>query len=246
MLALSVTITCRIGQRIDLPLRSIQGATIDKTYSISKWFWSDQVDWDTVWMIKNKCWQGGERWTSPHSFTAYIVSLGEQEEVDGGTGSQVFVYPAASNWRKITEKLKVQGTPQIYVIRNAFLEPDYRGVNRTLLPIASRSIDSLIRTQGLGDLYQIFALSKRDGNDFNLASIPADFAEEPEEGFDPVYMTKLFERGYEMAVKGYPWEKEPPGFIQFQDWCTYHLNSESTNKSVWPLFNNDEKERKAA
>ncbi len=141
----------------------------------------------------------------------------DEMHVDGGTGSQVFVYPAASNWRKITEKLKVQGTPQIYVIRNAFLEPDYRGVNRTLLPIASRSIDSLIRTQGLGDLYQIFALSKRDGNDFNLAYIPADFTEEPEEGFDPVYMTKLFERGYEMAVKGYPWKKEPPGFTPFQD-----------------------------
>ncbi len=141
----------------------------------------------------------------------------DEMHVDGGTGSQVFVYPAASDWRKITEKLKVQGTPQIYVIRNAFLEPDYRGVNRTLLPIASRSIDSLIRTQGLGDLYQIFALSKRDGNDFNLAYIPTDFTEEPEEGFDPVYMTKLFERGYEMAVKGYPWKKEPPGFTPFQD-----------------------------
>ncbi len=92
----------------------------------------------------------------------------DEMHVDGGTGSQVFVYPAATNWREVAEKLKANGKPQVYVIRNSFLEPDYTGVQRSVFPIASRSIDSLIRTQGLGDLYQIFALCKRDGNDFNL------------------------------------------------------------------------------
>lgn len=137
----------------------------------------------------------------------------DEMHVDGGTGSQVFVYPAAVNWTRITNKLRVQGKPKVYVIRNAFLDPDYQGVKRSLLPIASRSIDSLIRTQGIGDLYQIYALCERDGNDFNLAYIPADFTEESSEGFDPVYMSKLFERGYQMARKGYPWKKAPPGFI---------------------------------
>ena len=33
------------------------------------------------------------------------------------------------------------------------------------------------------------------------------------EGFDPVYMSKLYELGYQMASKGYPWVKAPPGFI---------------------------------
>ncbi len=137
----------------------------------------------------------------------------EELHVDGGTGSQVFVYPAAVDWKQITKKLKVQGDPKIYVIRNAFLEPDYQGINRSVLPIASRSIDSLIRTQGIGDIYQIFALCKRDGNDFNLAYIPAEFTEKPNEGFDPVYMGKLYELGYQMGRKGYPWIKAPPGFI---------------------------------
>lgn len=136
--------------------------------------------------------------------------------VDGGTGSQVFVYPAAVDWRQITQKLKVKGDPKVYVMRNAFLEADYRGVTRELLPIASRTIESLIRTQGIGDLYQIFALSQRDGNDFNLAFIPATFTEEPTEGFDPVYMGKLFELGRKKALDGYPWEKSPPGFIKSQ------------------------------
>jgi predicted patatin/cPLA2 family phospholipase len=146
-----------------------------------------------------------------------VESHGKQYEelhVDGGAGSQVFVYPAAVDWKHITKKLKVQGQPKVYVIRNAFLEADYQGLNRSVLPIAIRSIDSMIRTQGIGDLYQIYALCERDGNDFNLAYIPAEFTEAPKEAFDPVYMGKLYELGYQMARKGYPWVKAPPGFIK--------------------------------
>ena len=144
------------------------------------------------------------------------VSVGgetyDEMHVDGGTGSQVFVYPAAVDGRIIVDRLKVRGQPKVYVIRNAFLEPDYRGVRRTVFPIASRSISSLIRTQGIGDIFQIHSLCLRDGNDFNLAYIPSDFTEEPTEGFDPVYMKALYQRGYEMAKAGYDWNKSPPGF----------------------------------
>lgn len=136
----------------------------------------------------------------------------DEMHVDGGTGAQVFVYPAAMDWKLITAKLKVQGSPNVFVIRNSFLAPDFDGVQRSILPIGIRAIDSLIRTQGMGDLYQIYALCKRDGNDFNLAYIPADFTEKPSEGFDPVYMGKLFDLGYNMARNGYPWVKSPPGF----------------------------------
>jgi hypothetical protein len=155
----------------------------------------------------------------PVAFPPVIIPVeaeGKQYDelhVDGGTGSQVFVYPAAIDWRAVAEKLKVQDKPQVYVIRNSFLEPDYQGIKRNVVPIASRTIDSLIRTQGIGDLYQIYALCRRDGNDFNLAYIPSDFTDEPTEAFDPVYMKKLLDRGYRMALEGYPWEKAPPGFI---------------------------------
>jgi hypothetical protein len=58
------------------------------------------------------------------------------------------------------------------------------------------------------------ALCERDGNDFNLAYIPAEYIEEPSEEFHPVYMSKLYELGYQMARKGYPWVKAQPGFIR--------------------------------
>ena len=155
----------------------------------------------------------------PVAFPPVVISVeaeGKQYDemhVDGGTGSQVFVYPAAADWRLITRKLKVKGKPQVYVIRNSFLDPDYQGMKRSVFPIASRTIESLIRTQGIGDLYQIYALCDRDGNDFNLAYIPSTFTDEPTEGFDPVYMKKLLDLGYQMSLEGYPWEKAPPGFI---------------------------------
>jgi predicted acylesterase/phospholipase RssA len=137
----------------------------------------------------------------------------EELHVDGGTGSQVFVYPACIDFKEIKKKLRVQGTPKVYVIRNSFLKPDHQGIKRSILPIAYRSIESLIRTQGIGDLYQIYALCERDDNDFNLAYIPAEFNEVPSEMFDPAYMGKLYKLGYRMASEGYPWVKAPPDFI---------------------------------
>ena len=52
----------------------------------------------------------------------------------------------------------------------------------------------------------------RDHLDFNLAYIPSDFTLVSKSTFDPVYMSKLFARGHDLAAKGYPWQKYPPGF----------------------------------
>jgi hypothetical protein len=30
--------------------------------------------------------------------------------------------------------------------------------------------------------------------------------------FDPIYMTALFDLGYQQGSKGYRWRKDPPGF----------------------------------
>jgi len=108
----------------------------------------------------------------------------------------------------------VQGTPNVFVIRNGSIYPDFKSIEQRklpMLPIGIRSIGSLLRSQGLGDIFQIYALCLRDGYDFNLAFIPADFKEESNERFDPVYMGKLFELGYQMAKGGFPWIKSPPG-----------------------------------
>jgi len=128
--------------------------------------------------------------------------------VDGGTMSQVFVYPASVN---VVKDIGVRQRTA-YVIRNSKLDPQWADVDRRTMSIALRAVSSLIHTQGIGDLYQIFITCQRDGVDFNLASIPADFDVPHREDFDTEYMRALFELGYEMGAQNYHWQKVPPGY----------------------------------
>ena len=129
----------------------------------------------------------------------------DEMHVDGGTSNQAFLYPSEIDWRRVIEVLEVRGIPVAYVIRNSKLAPQWQTIEPRLVPIALRSIDSLIHTQGIGDIYRIYLNCMRDGIDFNLAFIPGDFDLEPKEPFDPVYMKQLFELGHEMALTGSAW-----------------------------------------
>ncbi len=135
----------------------------------------------------------------------------DELHVDGGAAAQVFFYPAGMDWKRVAAKLESGRFPDVYIIRNSRLEPQYKVVKNKLLPISGRTISSLIRTQGIGDLYRIYLTAQRDGLDFNLAYIPSDFQASRTEQFDPVYMKKLFDVGYSLARDGYPWSKAPPG-----------------------------------
>ena len=120
------------------------------------------------------------------------------------------VYPSGIRWGQVLERLEVPGTTRMYIIRNSRLDPRWKQVTNKSVPIARRSLATVIRMQGIGDLYRIFLLARRDGLDFNLAYIPGDFKEPQNEAFDPVYMQGLFDLGYRMGRGGYPWNKAPP------------------------------------
>jgi predicted acylesterase/phospholipase RssA len=133
----------------------------------------------------------------------------DEMHVDGGASSQMFFYPARMNFEDVMKRLGVKGTPTIYVIRNAFVMPDYKATSPRLLPIAGRTIDSLIRTQGIGDFFRIGALADRDGIDFEFTYLPDDANEvigvKPTEEFDPKYMKALFEYGQRRTLDGETW-----------------------------------------
>jgi predicted acylesterase/phospholipase RssA len=136
----------------------------------------------------------------------------DELHVDGGTASQVFLYPADLDFKITIRQLKIKGVPRVYVVRNSFLKPEWETIKPQILRIANISISSLIRTQGIGDMYRIYLDCQRDGLDYNLAYIPETFDQKPSEDFDPVYMGKLFDFGYQLAKDGYRWDKAPPGF----------------------------------
>lgn len=136
---------------------------------------------------------GGRRYTEMH--------------VDGGVTAQLFLGPAGLDWSRIRERLDVQGMPSLYVIRNAQLGTDWESVDTRLKPIVTRTISTMIRNQGFGDLARIYIAAARHGLDFNLARVPADFEAEPAEAFDAAYMRELFDLGHRLGREGYPWLK---------------------------------------
>lgn len=136
----------------------------------------------------------------------------DELHVDGGVTTQVFVYPAPVDWNKVMERLRMPGQARMFVIRNATLGTKREIIQPSFAAITGRSISSLIRTQGIGDMYLIYMLSMRDGIDYNLAYIPSEFETRPSEMFDKEYMKDLFELGYQKALAGYPWDKKPPGW----------------------------------
>ena len=136
----------------------------------------------------------------------------QEMHVDGGAVAQVFAYPPSINLEELSKKYDFQRERTLYIIRNGRLDPQYAEVERRTLSIAARAISSLIHSQGVGDLYRLYLTSQRDGVFFNLAFIPSSFNFPHKEDFDTAYMRRLFDTGYDLAVKGYPWAKAPPEY----------------------------------
>jgi predicted acylesterase/phospholipase RssA len=137
----------------------------------------------------------------------------QEMHVDGNTAAQVFVYPMAVRLNEVAEAAGVHRERKLYVLRNARLDPEWAQVERRTLPIAAQAISTLIQYQGIGDLYRIYTVTRRDGIDFNLAYIPPRFKTPHKAEFDTVYMRALYDLAYRMAEKGYTWTKEPPVLI---------------------------------
>jgi len=136
----------------------------------------------------------------------------DEMHVDGGVTRQVFLYPPGFEPEVVDRALQWKPVRRAYIIRNSKVAPEFAATKAKLFPIAARSISTLIKTQGVGDLYQIYLTAKRDRVDYNLAYIPSDFALQSKSAFDKAYMNALFKLGYAFGRAGVKWEKSPPGW----------------------------------
>ena len=142
----------------------------------------------------------------------------QEMHVDGGTVAQVFFYPpsfsvrgAAARFGVDEQKLRARKRVA-YVIRNGrFFRPD-ESVQLRTIAIAKEALSTMTMSSGINDTYRMYTLARRDGVDFNLASIGEDFTAPYKGPFDPGYMQALFAYGYEKGRAGYPWKKVPPGY----------------------------------
>ena len=151
---------------------------------------------------------GGERFQEMH--------------VDGGTLAQVVLYPpslggdnlvkeAVATKPRYVETL-VRRQRRLFIIRNSRPGSNQETVARSTIVIADRAVATLIQSQGLSDLYQLYVIARRDGIDYNVACIPERFTDRPAEPFDQAYMRKLSTVGREEMLNGSPWSTAPPGF----------------------------------
>jgi hypothetical protein len=142
----------------------------------------------------------------------------QEMHVDGGTVAQAFIYPPTFSIRGAAARLGVDEKTLrarkrvAYVIRNGrFVRPE-ESVKLQTIAIAKEALSTMTTSSGVNDTYRMYLLARRDGVDFNLASIREDFTVPYKGPFDPSYMQSLFAYGYEKARAGYHWQKVPPGY----------------------------------
>ena len=131
----------------------------------------------------------------------------QEMHVDGGAIAQLFLYPGPID----PSLLPARRAQTAYIIRNARLDPEHAEIERRTLSIAGRAISTMLQASGYNDVVRAYFLTKRDGIDYNLAYIGADFKVPRAALFDQAYMRALFDYGYAQAVNGRPWHKAPPG-----------------------------------
>ena len=131
----------------------------------------------------------------------------QEMHVDGGAIAQLFLYPGSID----PSLLPARRAQTAYIIRNARLDPEHAEIERRTLSIAGRAISTMLQASGYNDVVRAYFLTKRDGIDYNLAYIGADFKVPRAALFDQAYMRALFDYGYAQAVNGRPWHKAPPG-----------------------------------
>lgn len=133
----------------------------------------------------------------------------EELHVDGGVTQQVFVPPVPP--ARASERVAQQLKKRVFIIRNDKVAPEWEPVESGLFTVSARSIATLIKNQGIGDLYRIYAATKRDGVEFNLAAVPNHFSVARPRPFDLQFMRALYDVGYQSGYFGHTWVKVPPG-----------------------------------
>jgi predicted acylesterase/phospholipase RssA len=139
--------------------------------------------------------------------------LYQEMHVDGGTTREVFFTIADFRFDEIDQAIGRKIARRLWIIRNGKIDPEYKAMPETTLAIAQRSLETLTKSRGIGDLARMYARAKSDHIDYNLAAIPSDFNAPHPNPFDRAYMQALYERGLAMGRAGYPWAKAPPETI---------------------------------
>ncbi len=136
----------------------------------------------------------------------------DEMHVDGGVISGVTVL---TSWQvgideEVSHRRDKPSTLTFYIVRNGKITSEAQTVDYGLVDIAGRSISTLLKSQGIGDLLSAYAAARIRGADFYATWIGDDFVHDHPGPFDPGYMRALFDYGYNLMKSGNAWARKPP------------------------------------
>jgi len=126
---------------------------------------------------------------------------------DGGLGGQFFVAPPPLMATSSDYHLPATA---LYIVVNTDLERDFKVVERFAPSILSQAVGAAVKVDTRLMLTLSYAVAKRSGVPFNVATIPASFDAPSRGSFDPKYMGALFQIGYEQGKSESAFNPEPP------------------------------------
>jgi len=136
----------------------------------------------------------------------------DEMHVDGGVGARVFFTGGVFSFSAARAGVgRGVGREELYIIHNGQLLPKPRETPRSLRGIGIRTFESASKSAVVGDLFRIYAVTRREQAGYNWITIPEDVELSGNELFDPVTMGKLFELGRQSAQADAPWFTDPPG-----------------------------------
>jgi hypothetical protein len=138
---------------------------------------------------------------------------------DGGTFAQVFFHGNTLDLKAAAHAtgLDIKNYPikNLYIIRNGQLNPEPEHIERKIIDIAARAIDTMIKASFHGDLYRIYVTALRQNIKYHYVDIPDSYESQAKEPFDQEEMNRLFQIGYELGQQKEPWQTVPPGLENY-------------------------------
>jgi predicted acylesterase/phospholipase RssA len=135
----------------------------------------------------------------------------DEMHVDGAVAARVFLNGGVIRPERLPEHARAPMRDDVFVIHNGQLRDPPAPTPRTLGGITARVLDATGRAGMVGDLFRIYAVTRRVQGTFQWVTIAPDVDVPGATMFDPVSMTKLYDVGYRLALAGPAWVTDPPG-----------------------------------
>jgi predicted acylesterase/phospholipase RssA len=125
--------------------------------------------------------------------------------VDGGVISPVFTIPESFIVSPNPADVSTGVRGNIYVVINSRLSPEFEVVEAGILPLASRSLSTLIKAQARSTLIATLEFARARGSRFALTYIDNGFPRDMKAGFNDAYMNAVYQYGEAKGASSRLW-----------------------------------------